>query len=241
MAELEVGRKFLIALLTNGEAVIKALGEVWSALEGRAKAVAELVGKGDVFAVYVVTEDCSVVQMMRAGARWRIAKAPLAEVLESHWPFAEYDSTVVVRQAWVDCGGNVYSVKDLAGVKEAYAAAARCAERCGVRVDIGKKIAQMEKQVVDAEIEKLKSAARVLEDNVKYALLLDLLPGRVGAEKVAEYLAWAKLLFPQLDVGRVLREAAKEYLRRAVQDPSAAEYLRGLFGALGLDPGEVFG
>jgi len=230
-------------MLASGGEVVKALDELRRALEGRAEAVAELVRRGDVFAVYVVTEDCNVVNMLRAGARWRVAKAPLAEVLESHWPFDERDPALLVRQAWVDCKGRAYLVEDLAALKEAYAAAARCGERCGVRVDVGAKIMRVEEHLVGAEIDKLKSFVRLIEDNVRYALLLDLLPGHVNAARLGEYLAWARLLFPQVDVERALREAAKEYLKRAARDPQrfarAAEYVRGLFGTLGLDPKDV--
>jgi len=245
MVELEVGRKFLVSLLAGGEAVINALDELRRALEKHAEAVAELVEREDVFAVYAIAEDCSVVKMSRTGARWRVARAPLAEVLESHWPFDERDPTFVIRQAWVDCGGNTYLVEDLAALKDAYAAAARCAERCGARVDVGAKIAKIEERLVGAEVDKLKNFVRLIEDNVRYALLLDLLPGHVKAAKIGEYLAWARLLFPQADVERALREAAREYLRRATRDPSklerAAEYVRSLFEALGLDPKEVLG
>jgi len=91
----------------------------------------------------------------------------------------------------------------------------------------------------------LKNFVRLIEDNVRYALLLDLLPGHVKAAKIGEYLAWARLLFPQADVERALRDAAREYLRRATRDPSkhgrAAEYVKSLFETLGLDPKEVLG
>jgi len=230
-------------MLASGGEVVKALDELRRALERRAEAVAELVRRGDVFAVYAIAEDCSAVKMSRTGARWRVAKAPLAEVLESHWPFDERDPTLLVRQAWVDCVGNVYLVEDLAALKDAYAAAARCAERCGARVDVGAKIMRIEEHLVGAEIDKLKSFVRLIEDNVRYALLLDLLPSHVNAAKLGEYLAWARLLFPQVDVERALRETAKEYLKRAARDPPklarATEYVRGLFGTLGLDPKDV--
>lgn len=245
MVELEVGRKLLVSLLASGEAVVNALDELRRTLERHAEAVAELVKREDVSAIYAIAEDCSVVKMSRTGARWRVAKAPLAEVLESHWPFDERDPTFVIRQVWVDCGGNVYLVEDLAALKDAYAAATRCAERCGVRVDVGAKISKIEEHLVGAEIDKLRNFVRLVEDNVKYALLLDLLPGHVKAAKIGEYLAWARLLFPRADVERALREAAREYLRRTARDPSklgrAAEYVKSLFEALGLDPKEVFG